>query len=220
MKKPELLLFVKYPEPGRVKTRLIPLLGPDKAARLYRCFVKDILETVRQAGFSPLVFFTPGQKAREMEQWLGPGLPLYPQEGPDLGARMASAFERVFRGKTKQALLIGSDIPDLPADILDCAADGLDGNDAVLGPARDGGYYLIGFNKKTYLKEVFSGPRWGGPKVFDATMEIFRTQGKKVRVLPLWQDVDTPEDLKDLAARAEKVLSAAPSTLGMVRGLL
>jgi rSAM/selenodomain-associated transferase 1 len=136
-----------------------------------------------------------------MSAWLGSDRTYHPQEGADLGERMERAFRAIFAATVERAVLIGSDLPDLPAGILHEAMDALKQHDAVIGPAQDGGYYLIGFRKSGFLPEIFRGIIWSRPDVFDRTRQIFRRANTMVHLLPPWQDVDTIEDLRDLMRR-------------------
>lgn len=192
------LLFVRYPEKGRVKTRLETHLSKDRIRGLYKCFVEDILATLKKSGYPVFICFLPENKESQMQAWLG-SVPTYiPQTGEDLGKRMRNAFGQVFTKATPpvdQAVLLGSDFPDLDAGIIDQAFDSLSRNDVTLGPAVDGGYYLIGFNRHTFFKAVFSGISWGSSRVFTETMKKIEQAGMKIHILPEWRDIDTFEDL-------------------------
>jgi rSAM/selenodomain-associated transferase 1 len=124
-----------------------------------------------------------------------------PQSGSDLGERMKQAFNRVFSEGWRNAVLIGSDIPDLTPGVISEALGSLEKNDAVIGQASDGGYYLIGFNEKTFLPRMFHGIPWGTPAVFRETMKILTASTRTVHLAPEWQDVDTLDDLKSLFER-------------------
>ncbi|MEN8243906.1 MAG: TIGR04282 family arsenosugar biosynthesis glycosyltransferase [Thermodesulfobacteriota bacterium] len=193
-----ILFFVRYPEKGRVKTRLETHLSKGRILSLYKCFVEDILATLKKSGYPVFICFLPENKEVQMKAWLG-SVPTYiPQTGEDLGERMSNAFGQAFTKATPpidQAVLLGSDFPDLDPDILDQAFDSLSRNDVTLGPAVDGGYYLIGFNRRTFFKDVFSGISWGTGQVFTETMKKIEKAGLKVHTLPEWRDIDTFEDL-------------------------
>jgi glycosyltransferase A (GT-A) superfamily protein (DUF2064 family) len=118
---------------------------------------------------------------------------------------MSNAFVQVFTVQTPpadQAILLGSDYPDLDPGILDLAFDSLSTNGMTLGPAVDGGYYLIGFNCRTFSKEVFDGIPWGTGKVFDETVRKAELAGVKAHVLPEWRDIDTFADLESFYSQA------------------
>ena len=208
-----ILLFVKQPSPGQVKSRIGAVLGSDRALELYRNFVLDCLETVERTGIPFRVCVHPPDAIPEMVAWLGSDRACLHQEGGDLGQRTEQAFLAIFAQGADRAILIGSDLPDLPIEILHQAMDALDRHDAVIGPARDGGYYLIGLRRGDFLPEVFRGISWGGPGVFEQTMEVFRQAGTKVHVLPPWQDVDTVEDVRDLMRRNAQTAFSAGRTM-------
>ena len=200
------ILFARYPQIGKVKTRLATRLGQDQVLGLYRCFVKDILATLRKSGYPVSIGFLPVDREEQMTAWLGPGPTYLPQKGADLGRRMCHAFEQVFAAASPpvdQALLVGSDIPDMDQGTLDQAFDALAHNDATLGPAADGGYYLIGFNRPAFTRKVFTGITWGGGQVFAKTMIKFEKAGLTVHVLPERLDIDTYDDLEAFYRRAK-----------------
>jgi uncharacterized protein len=192
-----LLLFVRLPEKGRVKTRLARAIGEETALALYRCLVADSLSLARRAGYPTSVFFHPKAPSREVSLGLGSEFPCLPQMGHDLGERMRAAFRTAFLD-SREAVLMGSDIPDLPVPFLGEAFESLRQHEAVIGPALDGGYYLIGFSSGTLPPAPFSGMEWGGPSVFRSTLNILKGNGLRVHVLPAWRDVDEYADLKAL----------------------
>lgn len=196
-----ILLFIKAPVRGRVKTRLAAVLGDDVALELYRNFVLDILDTIGKAGHPCSLCYFPFDAGSTVIRWLGEQHDYLAQEGHDLGERMATAFQTLFSRDISRVCLIGSDLPDLPLDIFKEAFDALQTNDAVIGPATDGGYYLIGFRKETFLPDVFRDIPWGTSAVQEKTSRIFKQAGSRVHLLPHWSDVDTAEDLRYLAER-------------------
>jgi rSAM/selenodomain-associated transferase 1 len=192
----QLIIFTRYPEPGRTKTRMISILGEAGAAMLQKKMTEYTLKKVRQlSSILPLsiaVYFTGGNKAL-IKNWLGKDLLYQQQSAGDLGQRMKSAFEQAFiRGMTK-VVMIGTDCPELTEAILSQAFDGLDRHDLVLGPAVDGGYYLIGLSR--LVPELFIGINWGSSEVLAQTKKVARQLNLKVDYLPLLNDVDRPEDL-------------------------
>jgi rSAM/selenodomain-associated transferase 1 len=189
-----LLVFVKYPDKGKVKSRLAKEFGEDTVLRLYEGFVLDILETIREGKYRIKICFHPASAREKIASWLGKSYLYMPQNGRDLGEKMKNAFTAAFSEGFEKVMLIGSDIPDLPKEIIEEAF--ASNGDAVIGPATDGGYYLIGFKRSTFLPHIFEGMQWSTASVFERTMEIFRKHSYNVHVLPQWQDIDTPEDLK------------------------
>lgn|SRR5574341_69220 len=212
-----ILLFVKAPIKGQVKSRLAARLGDDAALELYKNFVLDILETIEKTGKPCTIFFHPPEARDAVAGWLGPERDYLPQEGHDLGLRMANAFATIFNTGAKRAILIGSDIPDLPADLLNEAVRTLGHHDTVLGPARDGGYYLIGFRRDTFVPDVFQGIEWSTDRVFAETRRKLEQAKRSVYLLPEWRDVDTMEDLSDVAARNTKTAFAKSRTMKYVK---
>ena len=190
-----LIMFARFPEQGQVKSRLAKDLGAEAATNLYRCFVEDLLERFSKKDYRLLIAFYPAEKEREMREMLGDEFSYSPQTDGDLGERMKLSFLRCFSEGTRSVVLIGSDIPDLPARIVDEAFRALDKYGAVIGPAADGGYYLIGFKEDTFCGDVFAGLPWGAETVFQETMDILRTAGTRVHVLPVWRDIDKYEDI-------------------------
>jgi rSAM/selenodomain-associated transferase 1 len=193
-----IIVFVKAPISGHVKTRLAKDLDESIIVNLYRNFVKDIIDKISDMGHCIKIFYDPPGSESLMQEWLGDCHEFVLQTGFDLGQKMANAFEYVFRNGTRQAVLIGTDFPDLPKEIISDAIQILKSKDAVIGPAVDGGYYLIGFSSGTYLPTIFSDIAWGTSAVFQKTMDAFLSSGFVVHQLPEWRDVDVYDDLKDL----------------------
>jgi rSAM/selenodomain-associated transferase 1 len=196
-----ILLFVKAPIKGRVKSRLASALSDEAAVELYRSFVLDILATVDASSHPCRICIYPPDAREFIAAWLGHRRQYVPQSGDDLGSRMANAFQEAFASGVSRAVLIGSDVPDLPAEVIADAFAGLQGNDAVIGPAVDGGYYLIGFRNDTFRPDVFQDIRWGTDSVLRETRERFIRAGSRVHNVRQWQDVDTVEDLHSLRRR-------------------
>jgi hypothetical protein len=196
-----------------VKSRIAAVLGDDAALDLYRAFVLDLLDTLDRSGRAVCICVHPPDALGVVAGWLGRKRCYQPQDGADLGGRMEEAFRRAFARGASRALLIGSDLPDLPAGLLDDALRSLDRHDAVIGPATDGGYYLIGFRRETFLPGVFAAMPWSTGKVLARTMEAFRTAGLAVRRLPAWRDNDTVEDLRDLVRRSRASAFAKSRTM-------
>ncbi|MBM4302085.1 MAG: glycosyltransferase [Deltaproteobacteria bacterium] len=197
-----LIIFAKEPRPGQVKTRLSPPLSPEEAAQLYHSFLLDILEEMARVpemrlavGFSPL-------KAQGFFRGLAPpGTDLFPQEGADLGERMARAIARGFAADFGPVVLRGSDIPDLPAAVVSEAREVLAAGQAqvVLGPCPDGGYYLVGLTEPQ--PPLFQGPAWSSRTVLADTLRLARQLGLRVHLLPPWPDIDTYDNLRTFLHR-------------------
>jgi len=207
-----LVVFLKEPRPGAVKTRLAASIGPQAAAELYRALAEAVLEaTTPVAGeYERLVFFDPPEARSALREWL-PGVSLRAQAGGELSARLADAFARAFgRGATRVAI-VGSDAPALTRETVLQALDGLTLADVVLGPAEDGGYYLIAL--RAPHPELVGGIDWSTPAVLQQTLERAAAAGLLVRQLERLRDVDTLEDLRGEWPRLEGRLSGRPELL-------
>ena len=190
-----ILFFVKLPRPGAVKTRLGRTIGYERATQLYDCFVQDLRGTLAQLGVVPLIFYAPAAQSAAVAQWLGPDQPYYPQIGEDLGARMAYAFRQGFELGYTRLLIVGSDSPDLPLDILQTALRALEQDQIVIGPSQDGGYYALGFTATNFVPQVFAGIPWSTSAVYAQTLQILARENHSILPLRDWYDVDTVEDL-------------------------
>ncbi len=200
---PALVIFAKAPVPGQVKTRLCPPLTPDEAATLHGSFVLDTLERTKAAvgklklqmdrylactPSSGHVFF----KIMEERQ----GVKLIDQVGDDLGARMHYVVETMFSRGYRRTIIIGTDVPTVPLEYLRQALTLLENHDLTIGPALDGGYYLIGMNKP--MPELFVDIPWSTDQVLRLTQEKAVVLGLKTALLERWRDVDTLDDLESL----------------------
>ncbi|MBD2777645.1 TIGR04282 family arsenosugar biosynthesis glycosyltransferase [Iningainema tapete] len=196
--KQHLIIFTRYPEAGKTKTRLIPALGAEGAASLHRQMTEHTLSQVRQlhidpphGGFSFEVRYAGGD-LQLMQDWLGTDLVYQSQGEGDLGQRMVRSLV-AFESGTEQAVIIGSDCPGLNTQILAQAFKHLYLHDLVLGPALDGGYYLIGL--RCLIKELFTNIDWGTARVLQQTIDVAQQLNLSVADLPPLADVDRPEDL-------------------------
>ena len=191
-----LILFCRRPAAGKVKTRLAASIGGTLAARLYSCFLKDLSKAARKSGAEVFLFHTPpARDGGALKRLLKEDFRYLPQRGVDLGERMSNAFTHVFGAGFRKAVIIGSDTPDLRAADLREAFAALAEKPAVIGPARDGGYYLLGFERSNFLPEVFEGITWSGADVFSRTMQRLKKGGCRPRRLKERRDIDTLEDL-------------------------
>ncbi|HEY8369446.1 MAG TPA: TIGR04282 family arsenosugar biosynthesis glycosyltransferase [Thermodesulfobacteriota bacterium] len=190
-------VMAKAPRPGQVKTRLVPPLTPEQAADLYRCCLLDTLDTLRRVrGAEPVVAYAPADASGDMAQ-LAPDLPRLPQGEGDLGARMLRVVDALLEQGFEAAVLVGGDAPTLPAAYVEQAAAHLaDGADLVLGPADDGGYYLIGLCARRPF--LFEGMPWSTGAVLAETRRRADASGLRTALLPAWFDVDTAADLERL----------------------
>lgn len=199
---PSLLIFARAPRPGRTKTRLIPLLGPPRTADLYRCFLTDTLSRAHRVEADITISVAEAEDMEAVSSIAAracPGAQLTVQCEGDLGVRMAHAFQQAFAQGYARATLIGTDSPDLPADRVEQAFSLSQTHDIVLGPCRDGGYYLIAMAR--VVPGLFEGVKWSSENVLTDTLERAGRQGAASALLDPWHDVDTPGDLLALQRR-------------------
>ncbi len=191
-----IIVMARCPESGKAKTRLIPALGPGGAAALHECLVRHTLKTVKQFVDHQTcdvdVQFAGGTTA-DMRRLFGDDMKYNPQQGDQLGERMSSAVGGAFRDGCRRVVVIGTDCPQLEMAHLEQAFLNLHHKDVTLGPAIDGGYYLIGMQE--HYEFLFENIRWGSETVFRETLENLRTIRKSSAMLPSLSDVDYPEDL-------------------------
>ncbi|UCD79597.1 MAG: TIGR04282 family arsenosugar biosynthesis glycosyltransferase, partial [Desulfobacterales bacterium] len=196
-----LIIFTRYPEPGTTKTRMIPELGAAGAADLQRRMTEHIVSrVVKLIGLRnmPVEIRFEGGDEQLMEAWLGRGFSYCPQGQGDIGLRMGRALEDAFEKGFEIAVIIGSDIPDITTDIMLHAFEMLKHIDLVLGPAGDGGYYLIGVHRKTFRHwnpQLFNDISWGTESVLPQTLTIAERLGLNYSLIDMLNDVDRPEDL-------------------------
>ncbi len=194
--KSAILLFARFPMPGKAKTRMIPALGAEGAARLYRRLAEHALQVVREtretSRIAVTVCFT-GSRRRSFRAWLGTDVQLHKQASGNLGARMQHAVRQALADGASHAIVVGSDVPGISAGILRRACSLLAEHDVVLGPASDGGYYLIGMTR--CHPELFAEIDWGTGKVAKQTRAASERLGLAVTELPVLDDIDRPEDL-------------------------
>ena len=191
-----LIVFTRFPDPGGSKTRLIPALGAAGAAELHRQMVEHTLRWAKELRdrlpLSIEIRYT-GRPLEPFRRWLGPNF-LYSDQGDgDLGQRMLRSMQDAFRMKVKKVLLIGTDCPDLSANLAEGALILLNSSDLVLGPADDGGYYLIGLRR--VIPQLFQEIPWGTEGVLRKTRQIAQAAKLSYSLLPSLPDVDRPEDL-------------------------
>lgn len=198
-----LVIFAKAPIPGQVKTRLCPALTEDEAATLHGSFVLDTLERTKAAM---------GKFKLQIDRYLAcapssshaffrimearHGVTLLDQEGEDLGARMQQAFDTLFARGYRHVCVVGTDVPSLPLTHYRDAVASLTRHDLVLGPAQDGGYYLIGMTRPH--PHLFRDMPWSTDQVLALTQQKATDEGLNIAQLPAWSDVDTIDDLQQM----------------------
>jgi len=190
-----LIIFVRFPQPGKVKTRLAMSIGHAEASRLYRLCAENVFEeTKRLSGnIRSYIFYADKNDKDSVTKWAGLRFHFKPQAEGDLGKRIDAAFNHVFRQGARKAVIVASDVPDLLAEDIKNAITALDSHDLVIGPTNDGGYYLLGM--KRLLSELFLGITWSTHKVYEETLKVGEYLGLKVHYLRSLDDIDTEEDL-------------------------
>ena len=191
-----LIMVTRFPQPGRTKTRLIPVLGAAGAAQLQRRMTELLVARLRgicdRASLALEVHFA-GGSLDQMHDWLGDRVTFKPQSAGQLGERLHSAFLQRFREREQPILMVGSDCPGLDEGHITRAVSALQHHDLVLGPAHDGGYYLIGLKRPH--PPLFENISWGQSCVLSETIAIAAAQGLSVALLEPLGDIDRPEDL-------------------------
>jgi len=198
-----LMVFAKAPIQGEVKTRLAAEIGTETATGLYRAFVSDLLSMLSQTPYPVQIHFWPPDARKQMREWLGTGYELIAQTGRDLGEKMGAAFSLAFSRNYRQAVLVGTDFPDLPTSFIHDAFAALSKSPAVIGPSKDGGYFLVGFDRDFFLPAIFSGIHWGSTTVLAETAAIFKHNKTPVHYINQWADIDTHADLMEFYRRAK-----------------
>ena len=189
-----LLIYVKYPRPGEVKTRLAREVGAERAVMFYDACVRDTMSAAADSGLPYTIYAAPGAPLSAYRMWLGAGLDYRVQRGDSLGERMKQGCRAVLDEGHNGVILVGSDIPQLSALILREAAAVLKRHDAVIGGAADGGYYLIGFRAGAFHGDVFDGITWSRDTVFAETAAKFVSHQIRYAELPRLVDVDRYDD--------------------------
>ena len=202
--------MAKAPVAGTVKTRLVPPLTPEQAAELYRALLLDQFEHLKTfAGAARYVVYAPADAEQILRGLGGADYHYLAQGGGDLGVRMGQTFADLSRLGHRSIVLIGSDLPALPLAILDEAFAQLARPErrVVLGPSRDGGYYLVGMNQPT--PEIFDNMRWSHDRVLADTTARLDGLGMRYSMLPTWFDLDVAEDFQRLCTLPNSASRAA-----------
>jgi uncharacterized protein len=194
-----IIIFLKYPESGKVKTRLAKTIGNQHAANLYKNFIIDTLKSVSQLSLAKKVIFAyPKEKIGLVKTITETTDPIYEQEGNDLGQKMYNAFLETHQMGFSKTIIIGTDSPNLPLSHITQAFDNLTQKDVVIGPTSDGGYYLIGCKHNTLSANWFNNVKWSTNTVFQKTIDNIKKEKNSYHILEKWYDIDTYEDLKKL----------------------
>ncbi|MFC4634761.1 TIGR04282 family arsenosugar biosynthesis glycosyltransferase [Dokdonia ponticola] len=185
-----LLIFTRNPELGKVKTRLAQGIGEANALTIYKILLQHTHDVVVKVSGKKRIGYS--VKVRENDIWESSLFEKFQQEGEDLGQRMEHAFSEAFSDGYKKVVIIGSDLYDLQPQHLEQAFEALSTNDIVIGPAKDGGYYLLGM--RLLIPEVFKNKSWGSDTVLEKTLEDVRPYS--LQVLEELNDIDFAEDLE------------------------
>ncbi|MHA7819782.1 MAG: TIGR04282 family arsenosugar biosynthesis glycosyltransferase [Erythrobacter sp.] len=183
---PQLVLFARFPTAGECKTRLIPAVGPEGAATIHRQLTERTVDVLRQSG-APVTVATTGADHAAFEAWLGAGIAFEPQAEGDLSERLLAFTDRA------PVIFLGADTPDLSVDVVNKAIEGLETHRVVIGPAEDGGYYLIAM--RDALSELLSDMPWSTDRVLPETLGRLEALGIEPLLIETLADCDRPEDL-------------------------
>lgn len=213
-----LVVMAKAPVAGQVKTRLLAVMSAEEAAELSRCLLIDQLAHLCGLAVADLYLaFAPAEARPLMKQLVPSAFSLLPQQGHELGERMTDVFESLFAAQYRNIVLIGGDLAPVPLNFLEEAFRLLESPAprVVLGPARDGGYYLVGLNGPK--PEMFAGMTWSHERVLAETRAKLASLDIEEHLLPVWFDIDTPEDLRYFqSALDSKLIGASPNTLNLL----
>lgn len=216
-----LIVFAKAPVPGRVKTRLVPPLTAEEAARIYEASLADVVAMAEDANAASVLSYDPANGAAEYFEARFPTLSQVKQQGKDLGERLRHAADDAFASGADRVCIIGGDSPTLPPGYLRQSFGELQDAEVVFGPTEDGGYYLVGIRSTAWpaATAIFESIPWSSPDVLEASLEAGRAAGLAVHLAPSWFDIDRPEDLLTAATQAApgshlaSLLTASPEIL-------
>ncbi len=200
-----LIVFAKLPRPGEVKTRLGFEIGMDQACATYDAFAQhafSLAEKVMEGGISVSVHFVNNAPEAEIKRWVGRPFSFFPQQGATLGDRMENAFHKAFDDGAAQAVIIGTDVPELDSTTVMRGFEQLDTHDITIGPSSDGGYYLLGMRSPGY--DVFSGIQWSTERVYTETLRHIEHMRLRYAVLPVFSDIDTLEQYEAFRRRTQR----------------
>lgn len=198
-----LVVMTKAPEPGQVKTRLVPPLSYEEAARLAEALLLDQIDHLASVSDTDLfIDYAPANARSYFDPFSSRGIALFPQQGGDLGARMRHAFERLFALGYARVALIGSDLPRMARATLAAAYDALsEGAEVVFGPSEDGGYCLVGMRRPIF--DMFQGIAWSRSDVLSRSLQTLARMGIQYKLLSTSYDIDTFDDVRRLYLNCE-----------------
>ncbi|WP_303850482.1 TIGR04282 family arsenosugar biosynthesis glycosyltransferase [Seleniivibrio woodruffii] len=194
------IIFLKFPEAGRVKTRLGKAIGMEKAAEIYKKLAENAVKSIESDKYDLLIAIDSHEKSHEFKNWLG-DYEFIAQTTGDLGRKMQNAFEYAFERGYTNCIITGSDIPELDSEMISEGFSALADSDAVLGKAFDGGYYLVGMSGPSKEYSIFSNMIWSIDTVLIETLKRLETRDKSVALLKELGDIDTVDDLMKFGDR-------------------
>jgi rSAM/selenodomain-associated transferase 1 len=197
-----IVIMTKVPLAGTVKTRLQPRFTPEQSADLAECFLRDTIAKVKDSKFKLIIAYAPAGKSAFFDKYSLSDAVLTGQKGANLGEKIYHAFEFAFSGNSDSVVMIGTDSPTFPKNFIEQAFEKLEKSDAVLGGTADGGFYLIGL--RTLRREIFENVAWSSAKTFEQTAQNIKNVNLTLSEVPVWYDVDTPEDLEKLASEFQE----------------
>jgi hypothetical protein len=215
MPQPIVIVMVKAPRAGEVKTRLVPPLSKSDAASLAACFAQDTVLNAQHVVSNVLVAYAPADARVDLEPILPPDLLWFEQDGANLGERLDSVAEHVSSLGFSPFVILGADSPTLPTGLIQETLNVLISGetDISLGPTEDGGYYLVGL--RSPVAGLFHNVDWSTPRAYGQTAAKAAQLNLRLHPLPCWYDIDTPADLLRLGdemGSSEEARSRAPST--------
>lgn len=194
MSKNLLIIFTRNPELGKVKTRLAKTIGNENALTIYKTLLDKTAKTTSKINCDKAVYYS--AKIRDNDIWDDSIFHKYLQKGEDLGVRMRNAFTEAFNSNYNKVVIIGTDLYHLDPDHLKEAFHSLDSHDVVIGPAQDGGYYLLGM--KSLNSKVFKHKKWGTSNVLQETLNDLQDQS--IHFLETLNDIDVYDDIINIEA--------------------
>ncbi len=198
-----LIIFAKFPQEGKVKTRLAEGIGNKMATQVYKLCAENLFDQAANISITnTFLFFDPSSTKEKMKEWIKFDFAYHPQNNSDLGKRMAEAFKTLFDNGVKKAVIVGTDVPDMNKKIIEQAFDLLDKYDLVISPSPDGGYNLLGM-KKLHLS-LFENIKWSSSSVLNRTIEEANKQNLTIKLLDKLIDIDTEKELLEWLAISNK----------------
>ncbi|CAN5307973.1 TIGR04282 family arsenosugar biosynthesis glycosyltransferase [soil metagenome] len=216
--KSTIIIMAKVPRAGNVKTRLQPYLSPAQCVALSEAFLEDAINKAQSRTNDLIIAFSPSSERDYFTKFENKKFTLVAQTGKNLGGKMFNAFQFAFEHDSDAVVMIGTDSPTFPSEFIDSAFENLQNSDAVLGESENGGFYLIGL--RTLRKEIFADVEWSSAKTFEQTTQNIKNIELKLFRLPIWFDVDVPEDLFKLRNDLTENSDIAPKTFHWLKKMV